>query len=232
MCYLTMLSRGANAWQGTYIAAAMCIHFAGYELARAASITLFASKEIGLGLYPSALPFVTAAVLPVSIGALALYGRCVQAFGPRTTLQLSVAVSSMFFLAVSAFLSAGMSDTVMTRSVVAALYMFREIYVNLMGTQLWGLLNTALREQSAASARGRLCAIQGLSCVCSAIAGVAAGWMSRSGGPLALLIAAGACLIGVLVAVSADSKGFAYDGGRREGASGITGKDKGYNKAN
>ncbi|CAM9920368.1 unnamed protein product, partial [Choristocarpus tenellus] len=172
------------------LAVALCTHYAGYELARAASITLFASRNYGFGAYPSALPFTTVAVLPVSIVVLALYVRCIKKLGPRSTLLLSSFLCALFFLAISIGLSVSGEATMMTRVLVAALYIFREMYVSLLSTQVWGFLNRALYCKGLVKARMWLCTVQGYSCVISALAGLAAGRMSHAGGHHALLLAA------------------------------------------
>lgn len=120
--------------------AALVSHFFGYECARAASMSLIASKEIGLG--SEALTYTVAVGSPAGAIVLYLYARSIRLFGPRTTLRVSeIAVLLMMFVMCS-FCSSleGFSGRLM----VILYYSFREIYVSLLSTQHWSFIATIL----------------------------------------------------------------------------------------
>lgn len=141
----------------------LCLLYIGYELARACSLALFASRAAGLsGAYTACAGFL------LSVATLALYGRGVELLGAKWTLLLSAGGCSAMFLAFAVGLSAYESDAT-SWTLVAGLFAFREAYVTLIGTQIWALLSAELKERGPEMSRSWFCLIQ--VCQCKALFG-------------------------------------------------------------
>lgn len=140
-----------------HLALALCLSllYLGYELARAASIALFAGGSAGWsGVFAACGGFV------LTFATLELYGRSVELLGPTFTLVLSSTMCSAVFVLCAAGLLALQEDSVTWWSLVASLYAFREAYVTLIGTQIWALLSTDLRDKGANKSKRWICVIQ------------------------------------------------------------------------
>ena len=132
----------------------LCLLYVGYELARACSLALFASRASGVnGAYTASGGFL------LSIVTLAMYGRGVELLGAKCTLLLSTAGCCAFFLVFAGMLSAYESDAI-PWSFVASLFVLRECYGSLIGTQIWALLSAELKERGAETSRSWFCVIQ------------------------------------------------------------------------
>ncbi|CAN0298867.1 unnamed protein product, partial [Hapterophycus canaliculatus] len=131
----------------------LCLLYSGYELARASSLALFnRSGAAGVGGAVSAtLSFV------LSIATLQLYGVGAEAVGAKWTLLLSAGGCCGIFLA---FAVACFEMDTISPSVVAGLFAFRETYVALIGTQVWGLLSSTLKRRGPQESRRWFCIIQ------------------------------------------------------------------------
>lgn len=133
----------------------LCVLYAGYELARACSLALFAAHAAGLsGACTACGGFL------LSIATLALYGRGVEVMGASWTLLISAGGCSAIFLAFAIALSAHGSESAISWTVVAGLFAFREAYVTLLGTQIWALLSSELKERGPEASRSWFCLIQ------------------------------------------------------------------------
>ena len=162
---------------------ALCCHFFGYEMARAASIALLAAKDdIGLG--SGALSFTVAVGSPVSASVLYLYARSIKKNGPRLTLLASNmgCVLLLFLMA----LACGSLRGIWGQSAVLLFYCFREIYVSLLSTQHWSFIASVLDSKSSSY----LVSIAGIVSVASAVGGCSVEAVVSLGGVRALLIMA------------------------------------------
>lgn len=131
----------------------LCVLYSGYELARASSLALFnRNGAAGVGGAVSAtLSFV------LSIATLQLYGVGAEALGAKWTLLLSAGGCCAIFLA---FAVACFEMDTISPTLVAGLFAFRETYVALIATQVWGLLSSALKRRGPQESRRWFCIIQ------------------------------------------------------------------------
>ena len=162
---------------------ALCCHFFGYEMARAASIALLAAKDdIDLG--SGALSFTVAVGSPVSASVLYLYARSIKKNGPRLTLLASNlgCVLLLFLMA----LACGSLRGIWGQCAVLLFYCFREIYVSLLSTQHWSFIASVLDSKSSSY----LVSIAGIVSVASAVGGCTVEAVVSLGGVRALLIVA------------------------------------------
>ncbi|CAM9998195.1 unnamed protein product, partial [Ectocarpus sp. 6 AP-2014] len=195
----------------------LCLLYSGYELARASSLALFNKSDAGLsGALTSAVSFV------LSVAMLGVYGVGAEALGGKWTLVVSAGGCCVVFLA---FAFACFGDAVFGRTVVCGLYAFREMYVALIATQVWGLLSAALKQRGERESRRWFCIIQGVSCICSAFSGVAAGRLATAGGQAYLLLAA-ALSLGTITVTAVALTPVKAGGWGVEKVEGKTGKKK------
>lgn len=133
----------------------LCVLYIGYELARACSLALFTARAAGLtGAYTSCGGFL------LSIATLALYGRGVEVMGASWTLLISAGGCSVMFLTFAVALSGRGGEDAISWTLVAGLFVFREAYVTLLGTQIWALLSSELKERGPETSRRWFCLIQ------------------------------------------------------------------------
>lgn len=140
-----------------HLALTLCLSllYVGYELARAASIALFARGSAGWsGVFAACGSFV------LTFATLELYGRSIEILGEVLTLVVSSSACAAVFIICAAGLSVLREDSVTWWAVVASLYAFREAYVNLIATQIWALLSSDLRAKSTSKLRYWFCVIQ------------------------------------------------------------------------
>eukprot|EP00752_Nemacystus_decipiens_P016503 g14752.t1 len=169
----------------------LCVLYGGYETARASSLSLFNSTDAS-GASTAGLSFV------LSLASLQLYGRGTELLGSRWTLMLSAGGCCAIFLgfALVSF------EVDVPLQVVAMLFAVRETYVALIGTQVWGMLSSSLKERGSRESRRWFCIIQGGSCICSAFSGVAAGRLAVAGGQVYLLLATALSLAIIAITVA------------------------------
>ena len=107
------------------MAAAMALHFGGYEFARSGALALFTSSETGFA-NPAAYPFAMGLVTPISLILLYWYGNQLKAGGPRVALRntklLSVSILATSSIALSVLPA---EYTLLTRAMVAILFVFQ-----------------------------------------------------------------------------------------------------------
>lgn len=127
----------------------LCFLYSGYETARASSLSLFNSTDAS-GASTAGLSFV------LSLASLQLYGRGTEALGSRWTLVLSAGGCCAAFLgfALVSF------EVGVPLGVVSMLFAVRETYVALIGTQVWGMLSSSLKERGSRESRRWFCIIQ------------------------------------------------------------------------
>ena len=164
------------------MALALCCHFYGYEMARAASIALLAAKDVGLG--TGALSFTVAVGSPISAAILYLYARSIKKNGPRLTL-LGSNLGCVLLLFLMALVCGSLRGP-WGQTVVLLFYCFREIYVSLLSTQHWSFIASVLDSK----ASGYLVSFSGVVSVASAFGGCSVEALVSLGGVRALLIMA------------------------------------------
>lgn len=146
------------------LGACLCSLYIGYELARACTISLFTKQKTnGLG---GAVLALGGCLL--SLGSLAVYGRGVQLLGAAWTLFTSACVCSVVFVLCAVGLMwspEGDEAGALFRTLVSCTFAFREVYVSVMGTQIWALLSVELKARGPEMSRRWFCIIQVRNCV-------------------------------------------------------------------
>ena len=164
------------------MAMALCMHFYGFEMARAASIALLAADDIGLG--SGALSFTVAVGSPISASVLYLYARSIKKNGPRLTLLASnIGCLLLLFLMATA---CGSLRGQWGQAVVLLFYCFREIYVSLLSTQHWSFIASVLDSKTSSY----LVSFSGVVSVASAVGSMSVEGLVSLGGVRALLFMA------------------------------------------
>eukprot|EP01039_Chlorochromonas_danica_P007302 gene7302-8080_t len=158
----------------------LCFTFVGYEYARAASITMLASKESDLG--SEALPLTVAIGSPASALILYWYTRSIKKHGAQVTLRRSFLICISIFLFM--VLSCGGFHGLSGKMAVVCFYAFREIYVSLLSSQQWAFISTNLDK----STSNYLVSFTGVVSIASAIGGVTVERLVNWGGVKGLLI--------------------------------------------
>lgn len=132
-----------------WMTAAMSFHFGGYEFARSGALALFTSSATGFS-HGSAYPFAMALVTPLSLVLLYWYGLLLKARGPRYALRTTKLLSVGVLLGVAAglqlLLSSASSATsmVLSRILVAFLFVFQNSYCHLIFSQQWSFLGSVM----------------------------------------------------------------------------------------
>mmetsp|Transcript_14490 Transcript_14490/g.20661 ORF Transcript_14490/g.20661 Transcript_14490/m.20661 type:complete len:638 (+) Transcript_14490:569-2482(+) len=163
------------------MAIAMSLHYLAYSLARPSTMSLFTSSTTGFGGSAIAFPLAMAFISPTSLGLLLLYGRILNATGPRAALRRTTYICS-FFLGFSSLairilsggggVGGGQLNAFILPSLVCILFVFRESYVQLLTSQYWSFLASVVDPSQ--SARW-FAPISGLTSITSALAGI---WVS------------------------------------------------------
>ncbi|CAB9507975.1 expressed unknown protein [Seminavis robusta] len=165
---------GPRAKAVFFMAVAMSLHYLGYSLARPITISLFTSETSGYGKFAAAFPFAMAFVSPMSLGLLLGYGKVLDKHGPRGALIRSTifcaTVVSCSAMAMNLFEAYGtlIMKVPAAKFVSGPLFVFRESYVQLLTSQYWSFMASALTPSLSAKWFGP---IAGLSSITSAVAG-------------------------------------------------------------
>jgi ATP/ADP translocase len=129
------------------MAAAMALHFGGYEFARSGALALFTSSEIGFS-HPSAYPFAIGLVTPFSLVLLYWYGLVLKAQGPRsalkTTTMISIVILTLCTVSLKAVESYTSAPQIISKGIVALLFIFQNSYAHLLYTQQWSFLGSVM----------------------------------------------------------------------------------------
>jgi hypothetical protein len=125
------------------MASAAALHFGGYEFARSAALALFTSSSTGFT-HHAAYPFAIGLVTPVSLCLLYWYGIVLKQKGPRAALR-ETKLFSLFFLAfTSVTLGFLKTSTVVSKAIVAVLFIFQNSYAHLLYTQQFSFLGSVM----------------------------------------------------------------------------------------
>lgn len=126
----------------TYVmAAGLAVHFFGYELARAASISMISAAD------SSALSYTVALGIPASAFTLYLYTKSIKTNGTQHTFRMSN-LGCIFIFAVVTLLGFLKLKGYYYRILIVSFYAFREIYCTLISTQLWAFIVSVLDKKS------------------------------------------------------------------------------------
>lgn len=182
------------------MAIAMAIHYLGYSFARPSTLALFTSKKTGF-VSSAAFPFAMAFVSPVSLLLLFLYGVELEKNGPRLALRYTT-----FYCGTVLVISAALIKVVQERApfmtigpfrvlqtLVGALFVFRESYVQLLTSQMWSFMASVLTPSQSAT---WFAPISGLTSISSAAAGLGVSRLVNQFGLLGILGASGVALLG------------------------------------
>ena len=140
-------------WKDKKLVAAMaCISVAatcmigGYEFVRSTAASMFLDA-FGSRAMPYAMTVVPAAMFLLIYS----YGRTLTRLGSLLTLQASLALSALTFLACYAALRAGFKPA------VAVLYVFTEAYIVILVEQFWSFIDSTLDPAGAKVFNGPIC---------------------------------------------------------------------------
>lgn len=212
-----------------FMAIAMSFHYLGYSLARPITISLFTSSTAGYGGYPAAFPFAMAFVSPMSLALLMSYAKVLDNHGPRGALNASTLLCAIVMnaaaLSIHLFEKTGTQfmGVAAAKFVSGPLFVFRESYVQLLTTQYWSFMASALTPSQSAKWFGP---IAGLTSITSAIAGFSVSNIIESIGISYALLGTGVTLLISLFAVNA-----AYGVAEEHGFSPVAKKAQGVSAA-
>ena len=141
-------SRSSSYWTAGLGGISAAFLFAGYELVRSPSNTLFKAAYGKEG-----LPYVMAATPVAVLLMLYVYGRLLTRLGPRRTLVTTTLASCA--------LIAGSYGAIALKWKFASviLYITREAYIVLLMEQYWSFLNSTLGDANARRLNGPVCGI-------------------------------------------------------------------------
>lgn len=164
----------SSYWTAGLVGISAAFLFAGYELVRSPSNTLFKAAYGKEG-----LPYVMAATPVAVLLMLYIYGRLLTWLGPRNTLITTTLASCA--------LIAGSYGAIAMQWKFAAiiLYITREAYIVLLMEQYWSFLNSTLGDASARRLNGPIC---GIGSAGSIVGALLVGTLSHSLGTAALLL--------------------------------------------
>ncbi|KAJ1425891.1 hypothetical protein B484DRAFT_397764 [Ochromonadaceae sp. CCMP2298] len=167
----------------------LCFHFLGYECARAASITLLAAKDSGLG--NEAIPLTIAVGSPASGLVLYVYTKSIKKYGSKCTIRASFILCILVLLLMSMgggkvpggphYYTRGAG-----KAAIICFYAFREIYVSLLSSQQWAFIAGTLDK----STSSYIVSFSGIVSIASAVGGVSIEQLVAFGGVPYLLTAA------------------------------------------
>ena len=155
----------------------MATHYGSYSFARPTTLSLFTSAKTGFGGKTAAYPLAMGLVSPTSLMLLLGYGGLLERSGPRAALRrsslycaatLGVAASLIHYLQGLAE-PITLGGTNILPYLVAALFVFRESYVQLITSQHWSFMSSVLTP---AQSSVWFAPISGLTSVMSAVAGM------------------------------------------------------------
>lgn len=183
------------------MASALCFHFFGNELARAASVSLISTKEIGLG--SSALTYTVLFGFPASALTLYLYTSSIKYRGNQTTFRLSSLICLIIFLGMTYISSTNIlrHKSLLSQFIVVAFYAFREIYSTLLSTQQWAFIVSALDHTTASY----IVTFSGAVSIISTLGGISVEHVVTAGGVKGLL---GVSSVAVLLTIASSELAF------------------------
>jgi hypothetical protein len=162
------------------MAIAMSLHYLSYSIARPSTIALFTSAKTGFAGNKAAFPLAMAFISPTSLMLLFLYGKILGKAGPKGAIRqttflctsvlwisglLISTLSKIDPISISLF---GIGKIPLMQTLVGALFIFRESYVQLLTSQYWSFMASTLNPEQSAK---WFSPISGLTSITSAISG-------------------------------------------------------------
>ncbi len=182
-----------------WMAIGMSLHYLAYSLARPTTLALFTSSSVGFANSPGAFPLAMALVSPTSLVLLAYYTYCLSSVGPHAALRRTTALCSLFLTVCPILIQSLNGDYAKyIQWVVAAVFIFREAYVQLLTSQYWSFMSSVLTPGQSSK---WFAPISGLTSITSALAGVAMGPFVDKIGLNGVLMSAGLLLSTSLIFV-------------------------------
>eukprot|EP00980_Cylindrotheca_fusiformis_P012905 scaffold3214_cov113-Cylindrotheca_fusiformis.AAC.2 len=171
----TMFPLSPRAKSCVCMAAAMALHFGGYEFARSGALALFTSTENGFS-HPSAYPLAMGLVTPFSVGLLYCYGHILKAQGPRSALRttklISISILALCIAGLKAFEAFSSSSTtvipLLSKGVVATLFIFQNSYAHLLYSQQWSFLGSVMTPSEGTKWFSAIAGLSSLVCTITA----------------------------------------------------------------
>jgi len=188
-----------------FMAIGMGCHYFGYSIARPLTVSLFTSASTGYKGSTAAFPFAMAFVSPLSLLLLMGYTNVLERSGPRGALVQSTLFCALVVnacaLAIAVFVKTGlkMFGIPVVKLITGPLFVFRESYVQLLTSQYWSFMASALTPNQSARWFGP---IAGLTSISSALAGVTVAPLVRRIGLSGALMGTGTMLLLSLLATS------------------------------
>lgn len=198
-----------------FMAIAMAFHYLGYSLARSITVSLFTSSSTGYAGSAAAFPFAMAFVSPCALLMLMGYNNVLERSGPRGALMQSTLFCAVVINAAALAIAACLKTRLVVAGISAVklitgpLFIFREAYVQLLTSQYWSFMASALTPNQSAKYFGP---IAGLTSIASAAAGYAVSPLVRRIGMTGALMGTGIMLLLSLVTAS-----MAYEIARKHG---------------
>ena len=186
-----------------YMAIAMSLHYLGYFLARSITLSLFSSATTGYAGNPAAFPLANAFISPCSLLLLLGYNYVLERTGPRNALLQSTLCSAMIINTSALTIAASLKNhwqigaIPLVKCITGPLFVFRESYVQLLTSQYWSFMASALTPNQSARYFGP---IAGLTSIASAISGYLCGPLVQRVGLTQALLGTGITLYGSLFA--------------------------------
>lgn len=184
---------------------AMACHYLGYSLARSITVSLFTSETTGFKGSRAAFPFAMTFISPVSLGMLIAYGNVLDHSGAKLALVYST-IACAAIIQISAILiyyslrcGWKLMDFPAVKLITGVLFVFRESYVQLLTSQYWSFMASALSPDQSAKWFGP---IAGLTSITSAIAGTIVAPVVRKFGLTGGLMGTSIMLLASVPAVS------------------------------
>jgi ATP/ADP translocase len=166
---------------------AMACHYWGYSLARPITISLFTSDTTGFPKSRAAFPLAMTFISPVSLALLLWYGTILDQYGAKMALVYSTLACAMIIQCCALLIHYGglynypwlRLSPLLVRAVTGFLFVFRESYVQLLTSQYWSFLASAMSPSQSAQWFGP---IAGLTSLTSTFAGLVVAKLVRSVG--------------------------------------------------
>jgi len=188
-----------------FMAIGMAFHYFGYSIARSVTVSLFTSISTGYAGSTAAFPFAMAFVSPMSLLLLMGYTNVLDRSGARGALVQSTLfcafVVNACAVAIASFLKTGLTVAGIpaVKLISGPLFVFRESYVQLLTSQYWSFMASALTPNQSAKWFGP---IAGLTSISSALAGIAVAPLVKRIGLSGALMGTGIMLLLSLLSTS------------------------------
>jgi ATP/ADP translocase len=134
-----------------YMAAAMSLHYGGYEFLRNSCLALFTSSEVGFS-NAAAFPLANALISPFSLVVIWIYGRLLDYGGPRYALRNTTLMSIVFVLLASTILQCN-TPHIVQQAVIGLSFLFQNSYSYMLSSQQWSFTDSVMTPNEGAFSR-------------------------------------------------------------------------------